>query len=108
MGEPEQHNETWWIVLNPSAMRELLGVCVKPDGTPVGVLMSPTEETLVKLLAEEAWAKDPTVDLSVAHGWAQAPEGLQAAYEAKRAELRAAVHTKVDEAVQGMNEGLQS
>lgn len=75
-------NETWWIVLAPTAMRELNGVLVKPDGERVYALMGPIEEPLVRDLARYA---DPTVDVSVAHGWDQAPEELRAAYDAKRA-----------------------
>lgn len=95
----EQQNETWWIVLSPTAMRELNGVLVKPDGEPVHVLMGPMEETLVKALADHGWGVDPTVDFSVAHGWAQAPDGLQEAYEAKREKLRLAVRQAIDESL---------
>jgi hypothetical protein len=95
--EPAQANKAWWIVLNPTAMRELLGVLVKDDGEPVHVLMGPMEEPLVKALAEHAWGVDPTVDVSVAHGWAQAPDGLQQVYEAKRDAARAAVRRHLDE-----------
>lgn len=90
-------NETWWIVLNPTALRELNGVLVKPDGEPVHVLMGPGEKPLVRALAEHGWGVNPTVDFSVAHGWAQAPEGLQEAYEAKREELRLAGRQAIDE-----------
>lgn len=92
--QPE--NETWWIVLTPTAMRELLGVLVKPDGEPVHVLMGPMEKPLVSALSEHAWGINPTVDVSVApHGWGQAPEGLREAYQAKRDELQAAVKTNL-------------
>lgn len=87
----EPANVTWWIVLSPTAMRELNGVLVKPDGTGKHVLMGPVEEQLVKALAEQAWAENPTVDISVAHGWGQAPDGLKEAYEAYRERVRAAV-----------------
>lgn len=81
-------NQTWWIVLNPTPTRELLAVLVKPDGERVHTLMGPVEKQLVTDMAAHAWSADPTVDLSVAHGWAQAPEGLREAYEAKQGPRR--------------------
>jgi hypothetical protein len=75
-------NKTWWIVLTPTAMRELLGVLVTDEGDQVQLLMGPMEEQLVKDLAGYA---DKTVDVSVAHGWAQAPAGLEEQYRLRRA-----------------------
>lgn len=74
-------NRTWWIVLTPTAMRELNGVLVTEDGDQVHVLMGPVEEALVRDLARYA---DPTVDVSVAHGWGQAPAALEELYRVKR------------------------
>jgi hypothetical protein len=71
----EQPNRVWWIVLNPNAIRELTGVLYDQDGERVHVLNGPTEPELVRDLAARA---DPTVDVSVAHGWAQAPAELRA------------------------------
>lgn len=75
-------NRTWWIVLTPTAMRELLGVLVTDEGDQMHLLMGPVEEQLVKDLACYA---DPTVDVSVAHGWGQAPPGLEAEYRLRKA-----------------------
>lgn len=78
----EPSNKTWWIVLTPTPMRELNGVLVTDEGDRVHVQMGPMEEALVRELAAHA---DPTVDVSVAHGWEQAPPELAELYEAKRA-----------------------
>jgi hypothetical protein len=48
------------------------GVLYDDAGERVHVLNGATEEPLVRGLA------DPTVDVTVAHGWAQAPEELRA------------------------------
>jgi hypothetical protein len=74
-------NRMWWIVLNPAGA-ELNGVLIDHEGNRVAVLMGPAEDGLVRQLAADA---DPTVDVSVAHGWAQAPADLKALYDAKRA-----------------------
>ena len=74
-------NKTWWIVLTPTPMRELNGVLVDDAGRRVHALMGPMEPTLVHDLAAHA---DPTVDVSVAHGWDQAPTELREAYERQR------------------------
>jgi hypothetical protein len=85
----------WWIVLNPVGVGGgLNGVLIDHEGTQRGVLMGVSEETVVRELAEHA---DPTVDVSVAHGWAQAPEELHAAYEAKRAPRRPTVLRRIEE-----------
>lgn len=75
-------NRTWWIVLTPTALRELNGVLVTEDGDRVHTLMGPVEDVLVRELAAYA---DPTVDVSVAHGWEQAPVELGELYKVKRA-----------------------
>lgn len=78
----EPANKTWWIVLTPTSMGELNGVLVTDTGDRVHVLMGPVEDQLVRELARYA---DPTVDVSVAHGWDQAPAELAELYKVKRA-----------------------
>jgi len=78
-------NRTWWIVLTPAIGGNLFGVLVTHEGAPVHMLMDVTEKPLVKALAARA---DLTVDVSVAHGWEQAPDGLHELYKAQRAPRR--------------------
>jgi hypothetical protein len=59
-------NRMWWIVLNPVGVDGLNGVLVDHEGKQRGVLMGTGEQTVVHELAAHA---DPTVDVSVAHGW---------------------------------------
>lgn len=70
----EPANRVWWIVLNPNVIRELTGVLYDDQGEKVDALNGLAEGPLVRELAALA---DPTVDVSVAHGWDQAPAELR-------------------------------
>lgn len=72
-------NRMWWIVLNPVGAMGLNGVLIDHEGNRKGVLMGETEAPIVRQLAGAA---DPTVDVSVAHGWAQVPAEVIALHDA--------------------------